>query len=228
MKNLYGFYKGVVVNNSDSTGNSRLILNIPQVFPSTDGGITYPATGWCPPSVASDVPPSIPATGSVVWVSFEAGDSDHPVWLGTTVVPPATQSFSFRTGVTSSGQGISFSKLAVPNTLIDWVGLPPVSFIKSRADTRLLIDVRVSSYVTGVVGLVQLGIRQGSTHYDIVGGHYFNQTGVHMHYTGVVTILPAAIPQGLLSFQLQFISPVALTLVWDSNDFITIIITETN
>lgn len=78
-----GVYRGIVVNNLDPAKKGQLQLNIPQVLPSENGGQSYPVTDWCPPACPSDVLATlhIPVVGSVVWVMFEAGDPNYPVWL---------------------------------------------------------------------------------------------------------------------------------------------------
>jgi hypothetical protein len=66
-----GTYRGSVVSVDDPQMESRLSVLVPEIF-GTDAV-------WARPSrPAGDV--AIPAVGDDVWVSFEHGDSDYPVW----------------------------------------------------------------------------------------------------------------------------------------------------
>jgi uncharacterized protein involved in type VI secretion and phage assembly len=65
-----GTYKAVVVDNSDPTAENRLNVMVP------DLGID---SAWAKPlSTGSGV--TRPAVGEEVFVQFEDGDTDHPVW----------------------------------------------------------------------------------------------------------------------------------------------------
>lgn len=76
---LYGKYRGVVINNIDPLQQARLMVTVPDV-----GGIT-PGT-WampCFPIAGKQMGAYfIPQIGSGVWVEFEQGDADYPIWSG--------------------------------------------------------------------------------------------------------------------------------------------------
>ncbi len=75
----YGKYRGMVVNNIDPMQIGRLMLQVPAVLgeiPSSWAMPCFPVTGhqmgfW-----------SIPQIGTGVWVEFESGDPDYPIWTG--------------------------------------------------------------------------------------------------------------------------------------------------
>jgi uncharacterized protein involved in type VI secretion and phage assembly len=76
---LYGKYRGVVRNNVDPLGIGRLLVSVPDV------------TGPMPSSWAMPCLPlagincglfTVPAINAGVWVEFEHGDPDHPIWVG--------------------------------------------------------------------------------------------------------------------------------------------------
>jgi len=71
-KRFYGVYRGICVATDDPETLNRLKLRIPQV---TGDGVT----NWVPPCTnhSFKVEP-----GDGVWVMFEAGDPNFPVWLG--------------------------------------------------------------------------------------------------------------------------------------------------
>jgi hypothetical protein len=81
-KPLFGKYRGRVKNNVDPLGRGRLEVELPGVL---GGG----ATTWAEPCVPLSGPPGfpmgahfVPPKGAGVWVEFEAGEIDHPVWVG--------------------------------------------------------------------------------------------------------------------------------------------------
>ncbi|MFI6875334.1 phage baseplate assembly protein V [Streptomyces sp. NPDC050400] len=78
-RRFYGKYRGSVVNNFDPLGMGRLLVNVPDVL-----GL-FP-TSWAMPCVPLGGLQSgvfvVPAQQSGVWVEFEGGDPDHPIWTG--------------------------------------------------------------------------------------------------------------------------------------------------
>ena len=79
MTNYYGLYRGVVVGTDDPLRQRRLGVKVPDVRGD--------ATVWalaCVPAGSR----AVPRVGKSVWVQFEGGDPDFPVWLG--VLPGAS------------------------------------------------------------------------------------------------------------------------------------------
>jgi hypothetical protein len=74
-----GKYRGTVVSNVDPLQQGRLQIQVPDV-----AGLT-PAT-WAMPCVPiagiNMGMVALPMIGSGVWVEFEQGDPDHPIWVG--------------------------------------------------------------------------------------------------------------------------------------------------
>jgi uncharacterized protein involved in type VI secretion and phage assembly len=75
----YGVYRGTVANNIDPMQIGRIQAIVP------DAGGLVPST-WATPSVpiAGKAMGTyfVPQIGAGVWIQFEAGDPDRPVWTG--------------------------------------------------------------------------------------------------------------------------------------------------
>lgn len=79
---FYGKYRGIVKNNQDPAKLGRLRLSVPSVLGSDV------LTGWATPCTpyggAADVGfLYIPDVNAGVWVEFEEGDLEFPIWTGT-------------------------------------------------------------------------------------------------------------------------------------------------
>ena len=70
-----GVHRGVVVDATDPMGQSRLLVQVPEIL----GAESRWALACVP---ATPGPAPVPSAGDGVWVAFEACDPDHPVWLG--------------------------------------------------------------------------------------------------------------------------------------------------
>ena len=74
---LFGKYRGTVVTVDAAT------MRIQAMVPNALGGVL---TGWCTPCVPYAGPNVgffiLPDIGSGVWIEFEGGDPDHPIWTG--------------------------------------------------------------------------------------------------------------------------------------------------
>lgn len=77
---FYGKYRGRVVSNLDPEKLGRLKINVPQV----SGKNIMESWAWPSGVIAGDDFGTyfIPPKGSLVWVTFENGDPNHPVWEG--------------------------------------------------------------------------------------------------------------------------------------------------
>lgn len=103
-----GFYKGICTNNADPEGLSRIKAVVPQAFgdgtTECDWALPMFPSGWgtavsIVPTVAiyagglpANAPGSpgyvapaqagTPVPGSGVWIAFEGGDLNYPLWCG--------------------------------------------------------------------------------------------------------------------------------------------------
>lgn len=79
VKRYYGKYRGLVIENIDPEQIGRVLVQVPDVLgelPSSWAMPCVPAAGI--QSGCFIVPP----IGSQVWVEFEQGDSNYPIWTG--------------------------------------------------------------------------------------------------------------------------------------------------
>ena len=80
--NLYGKYRATVINNIDPELRGRLLLSIPDalgVIPSTWAEPCTPLSGPTGPAMGVYM---VPPIGAGVWVEFEQGNVDYPIWVG--------------------------------------------------------------------------------------------------------------------------------------------------
>jgi hypothetical protein len=78
-KRYYGKYRGLVLNNIDPLQIGRILAQVPDLLGET------PST-WAMPCVpAAGIQAGcfiVPPIGSQVWMEFEQGDPDYPIWSG--------------------------------------------------------------------------------------------------------------------------------------------------
>jgi uncharacterized protein involved in type VI secretion and phage assembly len=79
MPQYYGKYRGTVVNNVDPMQIGRVQVMVPDVL-----GVGV--SSWAMPCVPLTGPQMgayfVPLIGAGVWVEFEGGDPDYPIWTG--------------------------------------------------------------------------------------------------------------------------------------------------
>jgi uncharacterized protein involved in type VI secretion and phage assembly len=78
-KKFYGKYRGTVINNIDPMQIGRIQVMVPDVS-------NFIPTSWampCLPIAGKQMGMFVmPQIGSGVWVEFEQGDPDFPIWIG--------------------------------------------------------------------------------------------------------------------------------------------------
>ncbi|MDP8993234.1 MAG: phage baseplate assembly protein V [Actinomycetota bacterium] len=79
MSPFFGKHRGKVENNIDPLQQGRVQVSVPAVL--GDGRLSWatPCVPFAGPQVGFF---AIPPVGANVWVEFEAGDTDYPIWSG--------------------------------------------------------------------------------------------------------------------------------------------------
>jgi uncharacterized protein involved in type VI secretion and phage assembly len=99
MKRIFGKYRGKVKNNSDPLRLGRVQVSVPSIL---GRGISIWAMPCVPYAGAKVGFLAIPPRSANVWVEFEGGDVNHPIWTGcfwgdrevpTSLVSPDTKMF---------------------------------------------------------------------------------------------------------------------------------------
>jgi uncharacterized protein involved in type VI secretion and phage assembly len=76
---FYGKYRGVVTDNKDPLLIGRIKATVPDVLGDDESGWALP----CAPFGGSQTGFfSIPTVDAGVWIEFEHGDPDYPIWAG--------------------------------------------------------------------------------------------------------------------------------------------------
>lgn len=90
-RRFYGKHRGFVVDNADPEELGRLRLTVPGVLGDEV------VTGWASPCVPHGGAAEqgflfVPEVGAGVWVEFEEGDLEFPIWVGTFWSKPGGES----------------------------------------------------------------------------------------------------------------------------------------
>ncbi len=83
-RRFYGKYRGVVTENDDSDANrgkklGRIKAKVPDVFGDEESGWAMPCVPYAGKNVGMFF---IPPKDSFVWIEFEHGDPEYPIWSG--------------------------------------------------------------------------------------------------------------------------------------------------
>jgi uncharacterized protein involved in type VI secretion and phage assembly len=79
MRQYFGKYRGKVQNNIDPLQLGRILVSVPAVTGSGTLNWALPSLPFAGSGVGFW---AIPPVGANVWVEYEGGDPDHPIWSG--------------------------------------------------------------------------------------------------------------------------------------------------
>ncbi len=78
-KKYFGKYRGTVVNNVDPEQRGRIMVMVPDVSGFALTSWALPAFPWGGMQMGIF---GVPLIGAGVWVEFEQGNLDYPIWVG--------------------------------------------------------------------------------------------------------------------------------------------------
>lgn len=149
----YGVYRGKVVSTVDPTNMGKIMVNVPEVTQDVNGQIPNPAFPLHP--VMADFPPEV---GDGVYVLFEDGRAEFPVWLGhwwgkdkgpharpTDLSPAAGAAPTKRFFVTASGHRLVFEDKAGGEEIL--IQHEKGSFVRFATDGSVTVDVSSTAAV---------------------------------------------------------------------------------
>lgn len=108
MNQFFGKYRGTVINNVDPMQIARVQVQVPDVSGPTISSWAMPCV---PVSGINNGIFTVPPIGAGVWVEFEQGNPDHPIWVGgfwgnaaetpvmAKTVPPAINGITIQTSL---------------------------------------------------------------------------------------------------------------------------------
>jgi len=76
---FYGKYRGVVTDNRDPRSLGRVRARVPDVLGENESGWAMPAVPYAGNGVGLFL---LPPVGALVWMEFEHGEADYPIWTG--------------------------------------------------------------------------------------------------------------------------------------------------
>ncbi len=76
---FFGKYRGIVSDNRDPLMQGRIKARVQDVLGSNDSGWALPCTPYAGSGVGLFLLPPVDAS---VWIEFEHGDPDYPIWTG--------------------------------------------------------------------------------------------------------------------------------------------------
>jgi uncharacterized protein involved in type VI secretion and phage assembly len=133
----YGIYRGTVVNNVDPMFQGRIMVTVPDA-----GGITpsTPAMPSVPFSGKQMGAFMVPQIGATVWIQFEAGDPDKPVWTGGFWGDPAEVPAFALAGVPGNPNIVLQSMLQNALVISDLPGPTGGIMLKSTTGATIIVN----------------------------------------------------------------------------------------
>jgi hypothetical protein len=143
-KSYYGKYRGTVLQNVDPEQRGRLQLTIPDVLGAIPSSWAEP----CVPLAGPTGPPMgvymVPPIGTGVWVEFEHGDPDHPIWVGCRWGAPSNIPTMAKAGNPADPNIIVQSLLQHSIMISDMPPTPATGGIVLKSTTNAMIVVNDS------------------------------------------------------------------------------------
>jgi uncharacterized protein involved in type VI secretion and phage assembly len=154
-KRYYGKYRGMVLNNIDPMQIGRVLVQVPDVLGLAISSWAMPCVPIAGKMMGTYV---VPQMGAGVWVEFEQGDPDHPIWVGgfwglVAEVPPLALA-----GVPASPSIVLQSALQNSVVLSDLPGPAGGIMLKSATGMTTLILNDTGVYIrSGAASITMVG-----------------------------------------------------------------------
>jgi uncharacterized protein involved in type VI secretion and phage assembly len=136
----FGKYRGTVFNNIDPEQRGRMMVMVPDVL----GGNPSNWAEACVPYIAlpgqSMDKLILPSVGAAVWVEFERGDPDFPIWVGCQWVIPSAENPIADGGVTTSANILIQSMGQHSITISDLPGATGGIMLKSPNGASIILN----------------------------------------------------------------------------------------
>lgn len=128
---FYGKYRGKVTSNTDPLMLGRVRAKVPAVYGDEECGWALPSSPYGGPGTGFFFVPPVDAN---VWIEFEGGNPDYPIWTGC----------FWGTGEAPAGSGLPSVKLIKTNIatikLDDTPGIGGVT-IETTNGLKIVMDV---------------------------------------------------------------------------------------
>jgi uncharacterized protein involved in type VI secretion and phage assembly len=76
---FHGKYRGLVTDNKDPLNRGRIRARVPDVYSDYESGWALPCLPFAGGKMGFF---AVPPVNAAVWMEFEAGDPDYPIWAG--------------------------------------------------------------------------------------------------------------------------------------------------
>jgi len=143
---FYGKYRGVVTDNRDPLMLGRVRAKVSDVLGDRESGWAMPSVPYAGKGVGLFL---IPPVNALVWIEFEHGDPDYPVWTGC----------FWATGETPATPAVAEMKVLKTDvgtiTLNDLPGAGGIT-IETTAGMKIVINVSGIEITDGQGGSVKL------------------------------------------------------------------------
>lgn len=148
----HGKFRGLVIDNVDPLQIGRVLVQVPDVLGATPGSWALP----CVPAAGVQAGCFIvPPIGSQVWVEFEQGDPDYPIWTGGFWGEPgAVPVFALAPPPIPPGQNIVLQTTGQNMLLVSDAASTPVSggiVLKSLGGAMIVVN-ETGIYITNGQG----------------------------------------------------------------------------
>jgi uncharacterized protein involved in type VI secretion and phage assembly len=155
-RKFYGKYRGTVINNIDPLMLCRLLVQVPDVLGLAPSSWAVPCVPLAGPTGTPMGAYLVPPIGAGVWVEFEQGDPEQPIWVGCRWGSPADVPPLARLGLPISPSIVL--QTAGMNTLVisDVPGPTGGIILKSTTGAMILINTLGITLSNGQGATIQM------------------------------------------------------------------------